>query len=436
MNTVETSTQKRKAPPTEEEEPSSKSIEQPDSKKARNNTNAAAKGGGGGGETLLVKDAVELYQMAREEILSSTIITSSFESGFGPGKLSRMAKALFDKAIQEFEILEKENAHIELTDGTEVTKQVVETKIHHAACVIAMGNHIPSLELLQEGTRMFEDLAKKTGYENGNVLVGLGIAEISQAREIRKQVMKDVEPMDDDVDTFITEEQRDAAALVGRSEVKLVRSSLDNFNKGLNLLKDKENQEQVFSQESIRTAQELEEYSIAMDIKINKDLATSIIDEAIRHLDEAKEKLPSSVESNPDILCLYGSCLFSKAKLVDNQGCGDENPATRIVDKAIEVLINAESMQAEEGDSKTFETLGYVYLMSVNLVEDDDLIMERIDAAKEKLSKALELNPDNYALEAQVEALRGDEGEFEEDFEGQSENEVEVNSEGADVDQD
>src|SRR5690349_13625597 len=83
--------------------------------------------------------------------------------------------------------------------------------------------------------------------------------------------MKATEPMDDDdTDEIALEERRDEAALIGESEAKLVRSSLKNFNKGLALLKGNADQGAVFAQESIRIAQELEEYGVAIDIKINK----------------------------------------------------------------------------------------------------------------------------------------------------------------------
>ncbi|KAG0004186.1 hypothetical protein BGZ79_010055 [Entomortierella chlamydospora] len=432
MSSAEASTHKRKASPSEGSSPSSS--QQHESKKPRKGEVQHTDDcedpdceGCAEGEIVLQFDtkpsAVELFQMAREEMASGSSGSSSSESG--SAKLSRMAKALFDKAIEEFEVLDKANAHIELNDGTEVALQVVETKIQHAACVIAMGINIPSLEMLQEGTIMFGDLAKKTANENGNVLVGLGIAEISQARELRRQAMKALEPEEDD-DDGPSEEQRDAAALVGKPETKLVNSSIENFIKGLALLKNSAKSESSFAQESTRAAQELEEYGIALDSNLNSELATKIFDQAIQHLEDAKASLPSLFESNADVLSLYGSCLYSKAKLVNNQEGGDENAAKQFVENAIETLTKAEVMQGEKGDARTLETLGQVYLMSIDLIgDDDDLVMERIDAAKEKLSRALELDPDNYALEEQVEALRGDDDEegFDEDQSEEDEDE-------------
>ncbi|KAF9113352.1 hypothetical protein BGX27_001741 [Mortierella sp. AM989] len=427
MSSAEVSTHKRKA--SSPAVSGSSDSQQHDSKKSRkDNTELHTNDcedpdceGCAEGEIVLQFDskpsAVELFHMAREELTSNAAGSSSSESG--SVGISRMAKALFDKAIEEFQTLDKTNSHIELNDGTEVALQVVETKIQHAACVITMGNNIPSLEMLQEGTSMFEDLAKKTAYGNGNVLVGLGIAEISQARELRRKAMKALELEDEDDEP--SEEQKDAAALIGKPEAKLVNSAIENFNKGLTLLKSSAKSESLFAQESIRSAQELEEYGIALDPSLNSDLATNIFDQAIQHLEDAKKASSSLVESNSDVLSLYGSCLYSKAKLVNDQTEGDENPAKQFVEKAIEILVKAETMQGEEGDAKTLETLGQVYLMSIDLIEEDeDLIMERIDAAKEKLSRALELNPYNFALEEQVEALCGDDNGDGEDFEDQS----------------
>ncbi|KAF9198915.1 hypothetical protein BGZ49_000137 [Haplosporangium sp. Z 27] len=413
------STQKRKA---SSPVPTSSNSDQHDSKKPRKDITEvqhtddcedADCEGCAEGEIVLQFDtkpsAVELFQMAREEMALNSTGPES-----GSTKLSRMAKALFDKAIEEFEALDKTNAHIELNDGTEVALQVVETKIQHAACVVAMGNNIPSLEMLQEGTTMFEELAKKTAHENGNVL----------ARELRNKAMKALQLEDDD-DDEPSEEQQDAAALVGKPEAKLVNSAIGNFTKGLALFFNSAKSESAFAKESTRAAQELEEYGIMLDSNLNRELATKVFDQAILHLEQAKTSLSSLVESNADVLSIYGSCLYSKAKLaiVNNQIGGDESSAKEFLEKAIEILVKAETMQGEEGDAKTLETLGQVYLMSIDLIEDDDdLVMERIDAAREKLLRALELNPYNHALEEQVEALQGDDNDQEEDFdESQSE---------------
>jgi len=139
--------------------------------------------------------AMELFQMAREEAAKSSSSSSQADQAGSGGGMSRMAKALFDKAIEEFGTFDKAHVHIELNDGTEVAGKVLETKVQHAACILAVGNLMPSTEMVQEGVRMFEDLEKQTEGENGNVLVGLGIAEISQVtiseRQLQKRVYED-----------------------------------------------------------------------------------------------------------------------------------------------------------------------------------------------------------------------------------------------------
>ncbi|KAG0323064.1 hypothetical protein BGZ99_002958 [Dissophora globulifera] len=388
-----------------------------DSKKARSQAHAddcedADCDGCAEGEIVLQFDtqpsAVELFQMAREEVSKSSLSSSGSGSG-----LSRMAKALFDKAIEEFEVLEKANAHIELNDGSQVAAQVRETKMQHAACVVAVGNAIPSIEMLQEGGRMFDELVGKTAAQgDGNALVGLAIAEVSQAKDLRRQAMRTLIPEDEDDDEEPSEEARDAATLVGKSEEKLVRQALDHFTKGLQLLKDKS--ASSFAQESIRATQELEEYGVSLDLKANSDLAKAIFNQAIRHLEDAQKSQPESVDSNADVLTIYGSCLYSKARLVTTQSQGDLNPATTFVEKAIEVLVRAEDMQDDQGDAKTLEALGQACLMSTGLIEDEDVVMDRFDTATEKLSRALELDPDNEALREQVEALQGGENDDDE----------------------
>ncbi|KAK3843536.1 MAG: hypothetical protein J3R72DRAFT_473810 [Linnemannia gamsii] len=428
------STHKRKASSPEAPNPSassssgSSSSEKHESKKARKDTSDKQHAddcedpeceGCAEGEIVLQFDtkpsAVELFQMAREE-------ASKGSSEGSVGSLSRMAKALFDKAIEEFEILEKAEAHIELNDGTEIAGKVLETRVQHAACVVAVGNAVPSTEMLQEGTRMFEELVRRTEKANGNVLVGLGIAQISQARDQRGNAMKAMMVLAEDEDEEPSEEQTDAAVLVGKAELALVNHGLESFDKGLKLLKAKP--ESAFAQESIRAAQELEEYGVSLDLKVNHELGAKVFDKAIQHLEDAQKAKVDLIDSNADVLSIFGSCLHSKARLVDNQSQSEDNPAKAYVDKAIELLVKAEELQDEEGDAKTLETLGQAYLMSTGFIEDEDIMMERFDAATEKLSRALQLDPNNEALREQVEALQGDDdgegfADEDEDFEGE-----------------
>ncbi|KAG0046054.1 hypothetical protein BGZ83_008741 [Gryganskiella cystojenkinii] len=369
--------------------------------------------------------AVELFQMAREEASSKAEQTGS------GGGMSRMAKALFDKAIEEFEAEDKKYAHIELSDKTEVAEKVLEIKVQHAACVLAVGNLMPSSEMIQEGLRMFADLKKLTKEENGNVLVGLGIAEISlvgekkdkqrknYAKDLRRTAMEVLEQEEEDDEDEPSEEQQKAAALVGKKEKETAERALKIFTKGLHLLKDKPS----FAQESVRTAQELEEYGVSLDPVFNRDLALQILDQAIKHIEEAQSTKAELVDKNADVLTIYGSCVFSKARLSTPAGedFEDQSAAKPLLVKAIEILLKAEELHDEEDDYKTLETLGQAYLMSSVLTEDEDAIMEAYDAATDRLSRALELNPGNDSLRQQVEAMQG--GADGEEYEGESDDE-------------
>ncbi|KAF9286459.1 hypothetical protein BGZ68_002883 [Mortierella alpina] len=377
------------------------------------------------GEVVLQFDtkpsAVELFQMAREEVAGSKP-----GSGESAG-MSRMAKALFDKALEEFEVLDKADAHIDLKDGSDAAAKALEIKLQHAACMVAVGNAMPSSEMLQEGTRMFEELDKKMEHQNGSVLVGLGIAAISQARDMRKQAMKTLTLDEDDDDDEPSEEQREAAALISKSEAKLADHAVQAFDSGLALLM--KTKIDSYAQESIRAAQELEEYGVSLDLRLNADLARKVFDAAAKHLEHVQSTNSDLISLNADVLTIYGSCLYSKAKLVDNQNQGEQNPATTFVEKAISLLSKAEELQDESSDAKTLEALGQAYLMSTNLVEDEDVIMERFDAATEKLSRALELDPYNDVLREQVDALQGSDNEEGNGYEDEYEDAEDENDE-------
>lgn len=376
--------------------------------------------------------AVDLFQMAREEVAGAKP-----GSGESAG-MSRMAKALFDKAIEEFEVQDKAHAHIDLKDGSEAAAKALEIKLQHAACMVAVGNAMPSSEMLQEGTRMFENLDKTMEHRDGSALVGLGIATISQARDLRKQAMKTLTLEDDDDEEEPSEEQREAAALIGKLEAKLVDRAIEAFNAGLELLM--KTKIDSYAQESIRAAQELEEYGVSLDLRLNADLARKVFDSAVKHLEHVQSASSDLIDSNADVLTIYGSCLYSKARLVDNQNAGDQNPAKTFVEKAINLLSKAEDLQSESGDAKTLEALGQAYLMSTNLVDDEDVIMERFDAATEKLSRALELNPYNDVLREQVDALQGSDNEegngYEDEYEdGEDGDDAEGDSAGDEEDE-
>ena len=184
MSPADASTHKRKAsspeaPASDKHDPKKPRTEAPDGQQlhAEDCEDPSCEGCAEGEVVLQFEtkpSAVELFQMAREEVAGSKP-----GSGEAAG-MSRMAKALFDKAIEEFEVLDKAHAHIDLKDESEAAAQALEIKLQHAACMVAVGNAMPSSEMLQEGTRMFEELDKKLEHHNGSVLVGLGIAAISQ----------------------------------------------------------------------------------------------------------------------------------------------------------------------------------------------------------------------------------------------------------------
>ncbi|KAF9586559.1 hypothetical protein BGW38_002076 [Lunasporangiospora selenospora] len=482
-------TQKRKAS-SPEASIGATSSEQHDSKKARTTKSSGSKAeqqqhaddcedpeceGCAEGEIVLqfetTPSATELFQMAREEAAreeedmeNDADGSAGASSGILKPGLSRMAKALYDKALEEFEAFEKANAHIDLHDGGEVAQDVIDTKIQHAACVVAVGNAMPSLEMLEEGNRMFEELQKLTGdqeedkgkgkgkgkeenegvengtrkelQKNGTSLVGSGIAKISLARELRRRAIKAAMPVDEDEqdqkDAFDDEETHRAAATVGKREAGLVQDALKQFERGLVLLKSKGGS--VFGQESIRVAQELEEYGVALDMQLNSDLATQVLDSAVQHIAAAQEVNSELVDDNADVLCIKGSCIFSKARLANHHG--DESESKRILEEAIQILLKAEEMQGDREDAKTKETLGQAFMMTAVLLEEEDAIMEAYDNATNRLLRALELNPFNDALRQQIDAMQvGDEDEgdgYEDEYEDDDEDDGEVGAEEAD----
>ncbi|KAF9310991.1 hypothetical protein BG006_004653, partial [Podila minutissima] len=135
--------------------------------------------------------ALELFSLAREEASKESLSTH------GTGA----AKKLFDLAIEAFEELEKSNAHLEMGDdpASEVAKTLLETKIQHAACVVAVGNYMPSLAMDQDGVakyqKLFREHAMMAG-ENSAALIGQGIAELSAvnlARQLFEQAFQHIE---------------------------------------------------------------------------------------------------------------------------------------------------------------------------------------------------------------------------------------------------
>ena len=94
---------------------------------------------------------------------------------------------------------------------------------------------------------------------------------------------------------------------------------------------------------------------MSMFVLMHIDLAVSILDQAIKHIEDAQSVKAELIDENADILTIYGSCVFSKARLATHKN--DDSVAKPLLDKAIEILVKAESMQDEEGDYKTLETV-------------------------------------------------------------------------------
>ncbi|KAG0091630.1 hypothetical protein BGZ92_000222 [Podila epicladia] len=360
--------------------------------------------------------ALELFSLAREEASKESLSTH------GTGA----AKKLFDLAIEAFEELEKSNAHLEMGNNpaSDVAKTLLETKVQHAACVVAVGNYMPSLAMVQDGVakyqKLFQEHATMAG-ENSTALIGQGIAELSVVRLLRKEALKAAhgdEDEDEDEDDEEQEETLRAAAIVPRTESTLAKHAMDVFNKGLKILEATPGSS--FAQESIRATQEMEEYGVMVDIQLNNDLARQLFEQAFQHIEKARTAKPELFEQNADIQSLYGSCLFNKARMVTHEG--NEQESKKLLDKAIEILTKAEEMQGEPGDAKTLETLGQAYMMSTVLTEDEDSIMDAYNAATDRLRRALELDPSNSALRKQLDAIEaesgdGDDYEDEDEFE-------------------
>jgi len=74
---------------------------------------------------------------------------------------------------------------------------------------------------------------------------------------------------DEEDDEEPSEEQQKAAALVGKKEKDLADRALKSFTTGLGLLRSKL-PESSFAEESIRAAQELEEYGVSLDPVLNR----------------------------------------------------------------------------------------------------------------------------------------------------------------------
>lgn len=93
---------------------------------------------------------------------------------------------------------------------------------------------------------------------------------------------------DEEDDDEPSEEQQKAAALVGKKEKDLADRALKSFTTGLGLLKTKL-PESSFAEESIRAAQELEEYGVSLDPVPNRGKFDYVKQEAIvKDLTEVK----------------------------------------------------------------------------------------------------------------------------------------------------
>ncbi|KAG0234747.1 hypothetical protein BGW42_006210 [Actinomortierella wolfii] len=374
--------------------------------------------------------AFELLQMARDEaakegrskwISDSSASTTDGNNGNDISTTRRMAKKLFDLAIETFEKLEQ--ARNALPKDQRDSPAMIEERIQHAACEVAVGIYMPSLAMVEEGLAKYEQLIKIDAASSlSSAWVGLAIARISTARLQRKSILdlmeQDLLEVDEGTDEY--EEVLQKASTIPTKEHSLVTEAIEAFKTGLDLLKGQD--PVAFAKESIRAAQELEEYGVSVDLSFNTSFAETIFTTALGHLDHAKQVDPALVDDNADVLTLRGSCLFHVARIANQTG--DESGASNNFEQAKQLLSKAEEMQGDNEDAKTLELLGQIYLMSTMDIEDEDEVMETYDKATAKLKRALELNPENASLRRQLEAIEGGEEQVEDedqDFESDDE---------------
>ncbi|KAF9975605.1 hypothetical protein BGZ73_000671 [Actinomortierella ambigua] len=387
--------------------------------------------------------AFELFQMARDEAAKEGRKShrgedegdnDEDEEEEEEEKTKKMAKKLFDLAMEAFGKLEQ--ARNSLSKEERDSREHVEQRIQHAACEVAVGVYMPALAMVEEGLAKYEQLVKiEAAAAMASAWVGLGIARISAARLGRKAILdlleQDLDDLDEGTDEY--DEAHQKAATIPKKEQELATKAIEAFDKGLGLLKqDSKDAETLFAKESIRAAQELEEYGVSIDMGLHTALARTVFQTALKYLEQARKAETALVDNNTDVLTLHGSCLFHLCRIASQEG--DQDGASTHLDQAKALLTKAEEMLGENEDAKTLELLGQIYLMSTMDIEDEDEVMETYDKATAKLRRALELNPYNLSLRKQLEAIEGGEEQGEEDDEdfGDDDNDDDDKGDGLD----
>ncbi|KAG0251390.1 hypothetical protein DFQ27_008782, partial [Actinomortierella ambigua] len=130
--------------------------------------------------------ALELFQMARDEAAkegryrrpSTADDDEAAQEEKEDEHSKKMAKKLFDLALEAFEKLEK--ARDALPKDQRDTREQIEERIQHAACEVAVGQYMPAVAMVEEGLAKYGQLMKtEIAATMGSAWVGLAIAEIS-----------------------------------------------------------------------------------------------------------------------------------------------------------------------------------------------------------------------------------------------------------------
>ncbi|KAG1472944.1 hypothetical protein G6F56_001239 [Rhizopus delemar] len=295
---------------------------------------------------------------------------------------NEMAHRLFDLALEKFQEEEPEN------------------RVGYANCLVELGKAIKVEESIKEGLDILRGELKKAS-DSPELKLRLAYSSMVLANYLRKQ-KGDIfarqeaafEQEDGDIDEVAYEELLSKQG-VTKEEIALYKEAID-YSRDISKNISKDNT--TFISEIQGLISELRTYCLSLDLDIQKENATVVIDATI----ELIQRVPGH-EDNWELVTIWASCLAHQEKLLNKS-----QDRIKVITKAIEMAKKANELHvAKLSKEHPFmcELIAGLYMTQSSLVHDEDEAVELYDRAVQTFKKAHELAPEKLELVEMIRVL-------------------------------
>ncbi|CAI2180232.1 1465_t:CDS:2 [Funneliformis geosporum] len=347
-------------------------------------------------EIVFTNEEGQEVELSPNELLQLALEESSKE----PLREHGIAKRLFDMSLEGFDkliTLEEQKIEVETVKSKEkevryrfATKK---TRYQYACCCVAFGIYLPIIEHLRKGIEIYKQIIiEDDGYYDA--WIGLGRARIHLAKIEREMSRNDQNDLSDSENS---KEEQESSIEIEQASFNM---AIDAFDKGLSILKSKDEKKYVIK--SILIAKDLQEYVMSIDHLKFTAYTQKIFTKVINYLQDIYDLDNIYLNEINFAQGIHGCCLYYLAKLKTDHNDDENEESKMFLNEAIEKLLKANDPLEED---RFREILGQAYILKTIIESDEEQIMEAYEKGRECLKQAYKFDPDNENLREQLETL-------------------------------